>query len=963
MKIFLPLLGFFFSIQAFSQNTSFVRLMVNDSSEHAQSGFQLSSGDYFLLFNTNSSGQGKKDFGITRTDGLGNVKWSYTYGKSNNDSATQMKPTSDGGAIVCGYSEGSLNDKDGFVSKVASDGTLQWSRSFKTDSSEQIFDVIQSFAGDYYACGYSEVDSLDENILISRLNTNGTVSWTRSFGGEGNDRGHSLLQDNRGRIIIAGYSENDSVNIGSDGDRDFQLLAVSTAGNLLLSRNIGTNNSEHATKIIKSQDNKFYVGGNINFIGGVGIGTVVLKLDTNFNLLNNYSFKSMLDDNLRDMKLSDNNSVLLAVSSISEFSSNPLIIKMYSNGNILDGQNLGDIDFDGKSGISLMGSETKGYSMFTSGTSLGNTSTEDLYITKIPSSFTIECNSFIEPIQKIGGLSFSSDTFSLITPINSNASVSFTKKKFSSKDSVVCCKLEAKVNGDSLRICSGTSINIGRSSISGYKYSWTTISGASFSSNSANPRVSPKVDTEYKLVVSSSNGLCKSDSATILVRVNPRMSQEFLSDTFFCEGSSVTIDGLKGMLFYEWERKSTGKKSNNNSISLSTPDTLNLLMLDNNTCRYLDTIIVEQKATPIFSLGNDTTICENLEITLTGPPNMFSYTWNNVISSNQTFSTNQSKVHTLSVVDSFGCLYSDDIQVLTNPSSKIDIGRDTSFCQGLTIEFFGPSFFKDYKWNGISTSKNSYSTNSDTVVFVETYNSFGCPAYDTVQINYFDVPEFSLGSDTGFCDNVDYQLIGPPNMEDYLWYNGTSSDRINVKGPGLYYLEVSNDKGCSFSDSINIYEYDSPVISIGGDTALRTFEPLTLTPGPGFASYMWSTGETSESIKVLDKNTYSVTVTDANGCTGFTEMSVTSSAGNYKLERSQIGVSPIPADDIIYIDLGSTLTQGQISITNIYGQELIRTDINKARTSVDVSILPAGTYKLTFSYLNQVFHRTIVINR
>jgi hypothetical protein len=200
-------------------------------------------------------------------------------------------------------------------------------------------------------------------------------------------------------------------------------------------------------------------------------------------------------------------------------------------------------------------------------------------------------------------------------------------------------------------------------------------------------------------------------------------------------------------------------------------------------------------------------------------------------------------------------------------------------------------------------------------------------------------------------------------MEDYIWYNGTSSDRINVKGPGLYYLEVSNDKGCSFNDSINIYKYDSPVISIGGDTALRTDEPLTLTPGPGFTSYAWSTGEKSESIKVLDKNTYSVIVTDTNGCKGFAEMSVTSSAGNYKLERSQIGVSPIPADDIIYIDLGSTLTQGQISITNIYGQELIRTDINKARTSVDVSILPAGTYKLTFSYLNQVFHRTIVINR
>ena len=963
MKIFLPLLGFIFSIQAYSQNTSFVRLMINDSSDHAQSAFQLSSGDYFLLFNTNSSGQGNKDFGITRTDGLGNVKWSYTYGNSNHDSATQIRPTSDGGAIVCGYSEGSLNDKDGFVSKVSSNGTLQWSRKFKTDSSEQIFDVIQSFVGDYYACGYSKTDSLDENILISRLNTNGTVAWTRTFGGIGNDRGYSLLQDNLGRIIIAGYTENDSVNIGSVGDRDFQLLAISTAGNVLISKNIGTKNSEQAIKIIKSQGNKFYVGGNTNLFGGVDIGTVLLKLDSNFDIINNYLFKSMLNDDLRDMKLSDNNSVLLAVSSISQSSSNPLIFKLDSNGNISDAQNLGDIDFDGKSGISLMGSETRGYSMFTSGNSLGNTLTEDLYLTKIPSSFTIQCNSFFETIQKLGGLSFSSDTFSLISPINSNTSFSFTKKKFASKDSVICCRLEAKVNRDSLRICSGTSINLGRSAISGYKYSWTSISGASYSSSSANPTVSPKVDTKYKLVVSSSDGLCKPDSATILVRVNPRMSQEFLADTFFCEGYPVTIDGLKGMFFYEWEIKSTGKKSNNNSITLSSSDTLNLLMLDNNTCRYLDTIIVEQKANPVFSLGNDTTICDNQDIILTGPSNMFSYTWNNVISSKQNFRTNQSKVHTLSVVDSFGCSYSDDIQILTNPSSKINIGRDTSFCQGLIIEFFGPSFLKDYKWNGINTLKNSYSTNSDTAVFVEAYNSFGCPAYDTVQINYFDVPKFNLGSDTGFCDNVDYQLIGPPNMEDYIWYNGTSSDRINVKGPGLYYLEVSNDKGCSFNDSINIYKYDSPVISIGGDTALRTDEPLTLTPGPGFTSYAWSTGEKSESIKVLDKNTYSVIVTDTNGCTGFAEMSVTSSAGNYKLERSQIGVSPIPADDIIYIDLGSTLTQGQISITNIYGQELISTDINKARTSVDVSILPAGTYKLTFSYLNQVFHRTIVINR
>ncbi len=137
-------------------------------------------------------------------------------------------------------------------------------------------------------------------------------------------------------------------------------------------------------------------------------------------------------------------------------------------------------------------------------------------------------------------------------------------------------------------------------------------------------------------------------------------------------------------------------------------------------------------------------------------------------------------------------------------------------------------------------------------------------------------------------------------MKTYLWYNGTSLDRINVKGPGLYYLEVSNDEGCSYVDSINIYKYDSPVISIGNDTALRTSDPLVLSPGPGFISYSWSTGETTESIEVVDKNKYSVTVIDSNGCSGYAEMSITSSASNFKLEKSQIWVSPIPADDFIH---------------------------------------------------------------
>ena len=962
MKIFLSLIGLIFSIQAYSQNTSFVKLILNDSSDQAQASFQSSSGDYFLLYNTNSSGQGSKDFGVSKTDGLGGVIWSYTYGKSYQDSATSMSPTSDGGIIICGYTEGSLNNEDGFVSKISSSGTLQWSRTFKTDSSEQLFDVIQSISGDYYACGYVKTDSLDDNILICKLTSNGNVSWTRSFGGKGNDRGYSLVEDNRGRIIIAGNTENDSVNIGSKGDSDFQLLAISSAGGVLLSKNIGTSDSEFATKIIKSQDNKFYVAGDIKLNGGNDEEILICKLDTNFDVISNELLGTNLIDQLRDLKLGENNSIVMAISAITPFSSDAIVCNLTSFGNISPGQKLGGMDLDGQSGVSIMGSSAQGFSLFTSGTSLGNTSSEDLYITKIPKSFNIQCATDFESVQSMGSMSLSQNSFSQITSLNTNTSVLFIKKNFNSSDSVICCSLEARVIGDTLSICSGSSVNIGRSSISGYKYSWTSTTGSSFTSSSANPRVSPTDDTEYKLVVTSADGLCKSDSAIILVKVNQRRLQKFLYDTFFCNGSSVTINGMKDMLLYEWENQN-GVKINTNSVTLSNADTLHLLMIDNNICKYYDTLYVEQKSLPVFTLGNDTTICENLNVTFTGPSNMQSYIWNNITSANQTYATNQSKIHTLTVVDSFGCVYSDSIQILTNPSSKIDIGQDTAFCEGLMIEFFGPSFFTGYKWNGISSSKNTFSTSMDTIVYVEAYNSFGCPAFDTVKIQYFELPKFSFGADTGFCDVVDYQLIGPVNMKDYLWYNGSSAEMINIKGPGLYYLEVTNDDDCSYIDSISISKYESPIISLGNDTALRTSDPLTLTPGSGYNSYLWSTGETTESIEVVAKNKYSVTVIDSNGCSGYAEMRITSSVSSQTIEQNQISIFPVPANNIIVINSENIKDQGNLILSNIFGQEVIKTSIDGAKNILDVSELIPGTYKLILTYPNQVFHQTIIINR
>ena len=961
MKVVFSLITLFISLGVSAQNTNFVKLIINDSADKAQMAFQNSSGDYFLLSNSNSGGQGDLDFVVTKTDGLGESLWSYTYGNSRRDSATSMKPTKDGGVVICGYTTTSSNNINGFVSKISSSGALQWSRALDTDSTEQLFDVVQAFNGEYYACGYVKTDTLGDNILICKLSSSGAISWTKSFGGIGDDRGMSIIEDNLGRLVIAGYTSNDSVNIGTSGDKDFQLLALSSAGNVLNSKNIGTSNSEIATQIIMTADNAYYVAGNILQNGGMNSNLLISKIDTTFKILNTDLIASVDNLILKDIKLGNNNSIIIAMSSRSSMSTNAVFCELYSFGNSSSGKTIGGFSTDGQSGMSIMGNPTSGFSIFSSGNSLGNTSTEDLYLAKLSKSLTLECSSDIEPIQSQGFINLSSNSFSNIYNLNSNSTISFVKGSIQNSDSVVCCNLEARVKGNTFTICDGASINIGKSSISGYNYSWTTISGQTFTSQSANPLVSPNEDTEYKLVVTSDDGLCTSDSATVEVFVKPRMTQNFISDTFFCEGSSITINAKSGMLIYEWQTDN-GVQINKRSITIDSSEILKLFMVDNNTCRYYDTLVVIEQPLPKFSLGNDTTICDNLDITLIGPPNMRSYSWNSVSTTNSTYTTNQEKLHTLEVTDTFGCKYTGDIQIFTNPSSTIDIGSDTLLCEGLSIEYFGPVFLKNYAWNGVSSSKNNFTTSSDTIVFVEAYNSFGCPAYDTVKITYQPTPYFSLGQDTGFCDNISYQLTGPSNMKNYLWYNGSDNVSINVTGPGLYYLEVKSNENCSFTDSITISKYESPIITIGNDTALRTSNPLVLTPGPNFVSYTWSTGETTEKIEVKDKGTYSVTVIDSNGCSGYAEMQITSSARVPSIDDRRLHIYPIPADQFLYVTSINNTTPIDIRITDVFGQLALEKRVLQPNFTIEISELVSGTYVLSMLQDGKISHHTLIVS-
>ncbi|RLD57162.1 MAG: hypothetical protein DRJ01_14210, partial [Bacteroidetes bacterium] len=130
----------------------------------------------------------------------------------------------------------------------------------------------------------------------------------------------------------------------------------------------------------------------------------------------------------------------------------------------------------------------------------------------------------------------------------------------------------------------------------------------------------------------------------------------------------------------------------------------------------------------------------------------------------------------------------------------------------------------------------------------------------------FSNPTFNLGDDKTVCVDAEYKIDAGVGFDTYLWSTGADSSYILVDSTGIgygskmYYVTVSLD-GNDYNDSIAV-TFSSPTATPITDYCV--FDSVLITAGEGM-TYNWSTGDTTQSIYVGLGN-YSVTVTDANGC-------------------------------------------------------------------------------------------------
>jgi len=134
---------------------------------------------------------------------------------------------------------------------------------------------------------------------------------------------------------------------------------------------------------------------------------------------------------------------------------------------------------------------------------------------------------------------------------------------------------------------------------------------------------------------------------------------------------------------------------------------------------------------------------------------------------------------------------------------------------------------------------------------LSSYYKLGCIS------NYSTI---NLGPDRHICPGDSLKLDAGYGHDSIQWSNGDTTRTIMINSPGTYYVTVFDNDGCIHSDTIQITNFTiSNPLNLGPDVVLCS-DSIMLNAGTGRFSYLWNTGDTTQSIWIKTPGVYSVAV-------------------------------------------------------------------------------------------------------
>ena len=339
-------------------------------------------------------------------------------------------------------------------------------------------------------------------------------------------------------------------------------------------------------------------------------------------------------------------------------------------------------------------------------------------------------------------------------------------------------------------------------------------------------------------------------------------------DRFMCPGDTIYLTTSGNFSSYLWSDGSTGP-----SLAVTSPGIYWVKVVDANGLIAFDTVKVLSTPLSVNILQDTIYKCPDSAYIIVPKINPVDATvmWNTGATTPILTVTDTGK-YVIYVSDTTGCVDKDSVYVTSYPVPSVDIPQDTiKFCAGESVSLnpiYDNSVVNAWWNNGVKTYTQIVTSPGTYIVYAANY--YGCASTDTVELIMNYPPNVNLGEDVYVCDNTPVTLspgvVG--NNYSYNWSTGETTPTITVTSQGTYSVTVTdNTTGCSRSDTIVVVYAQGLDVELG-DTLEGCGEVVLTAPSYSGVNYVWSTGETSQSITATSTGLYAVYLFNPFGCDG-----------------------------------------------------------------------------------------------
>ena len=552
-------------------------------------------------------------------------------------------------------------------------------------------------------------------------------------------------------------------------------------------------------------------------------------------------------------------------------------------------------------------------------------------------------------------------------------------------------------------ICEASSATLTATSANaGYTYTWTP---ATTPATGASVMASPVVTTKYFVnAVDNSTGAnagCGTRDS-VLVTVNPRPTAPVVMPSVaasFCLGDTVTLSATGSLisLFSENFNGTTISMTNVDINSTVTPPAKGAWLVKGIGYSYNSSSFNSPTNTPFIMANSDSAGSGTTNVALISPVISTAGFANLILVFNHYYRTYSGDSALVEASSNGGSTWT----FVKNFNTGSTIGTATAFQSdtanlsafgGQTNMKFRIRYRSDYGWYwavddvrllstssiplawssnptansglpvsaGTSGTGNTIIKATPTAAGAYTYTAVltagnGCTrTVSTGAVTVNPLPIVNLGNDTSFCSGNSITLNAGNTGSSYLWSTGATTQTVVATATGTYSVRVTNTNGCIGRDTISLTVNPSLTVNLGNDTAFCIGNSITLNAGNAGASYLWSTGATTQTIVASTTGAYSVRVTNSSNCTARDTVNILVNplpVGNLGNDTSFCAGNSITLNagntGSSYLwSTGATTQTIAISATGSYNVRVINTNGCTGRDTVNITVKPSPVVAL-----------------